>query len=161
MLADAVEAASRTLSDPTPAKIQGLVQKIINKIFASGELGESNLTLKDLHKIAKSFTRVLSAIYHRRIEYSEPAEKVREPLPAKEFKELKEKDSQTPTLVAQIQIVKDPLKDDKASSKDQGPATEILNRNALEEDGNKKPQENSRKKGNNGDTGEALKRLGM
>jgi len=78
MLADGVEAASRTLSDPTPAKIQGLVQKMINKVFVSGELEESSLTLKDLHLIAKSFTRVLSGILHRRIEYSEPAEKVRE-----------------------------------------------------------------------------------
>ena len=77
MLADAVEASSRTLSDPTPAKIQGLVQKIINKIFASGELGESELTLKDLHLIAKEFTRVLQGIHHRRVEYSESAEKTK------------------------------------------------------------------------------------
>jgi putative nucleotidyltransferase with HDIG domain len=78
MLADAVEASSRTLSVPVPAKIQGLVQKIINKVFASGELNECNLTLQDLHLIAKSFTRVLTGIYHRRIEYSEPAEKTRD-----------------------------------------------------------------------------------
>lgn len=75
MLADGVEAAARTVQDPTPAKLQGVVQKIINKVFASGELDECELTLKDLHEIAKSFTRVLSGIYHRRIEYSEPAEK--------------------------------------------------------------------------------------
>ncbi len=78
MMADSVEASSRTLSDPTPAKIQGLVQKMINKVFASGELDESTLTLKDLHLVAKSFTRVLTGIYHRRIEYSEPAEKGKE-----------------------------------------------------------------------------------
>jgi len=78
MLADAVEASSRTLSEATPAKIQGLVQKIINKVFASGELDECDLTLQDLHLIAKSFTRVLTGIYHRRVEYSEPAEKVRD-----------------------------------------------------------------------------------
>ncbi|MCB0324425.1 MAG: HDIG domain-containing protein [Bdellovibrionales bacterium] len=78
MLADGVEASSRTLVDPSPAKIQGLVQKMINKVFTGGELDESSLTLKDLHLIAKSFTRVLTGIYHRRIEYSEPAEKRRE-----------------------------------------------------------------------------------
>ena len=78
MLADSVEAASRTISDPTPAKIQGLVQKMINRVFASGELDECNLKLSDLHLIAGAFTRVLSGIYHRRIEYSEPAEKVKE-----------------------------------------------------------------------------------
>ena len=79
MLADSVEASSRTLSDPTPAKIQGLVQKMINKIFASGELDESELTLKDLHLIAKEFTRVLQGIHHRRVEYSEPADKTKQP----------------------------------------------------------------------------------
>ncbi len=78
MLADGVEASSRTLVDPTPAKIQGLVQKQINRVFASGQLEECELTLKDLHQIAKGFTKVLTGIYHRRIEYSEPAEKTRE-----------------------------------------------------------------------------------
>ncbi len=78
MVADAVEASSRTVQDPTPAKLQGLVQKIINRIFASGELDECDLTLRDLHAIAKTFTRVLNGIYHRRVEYSEPAEKVRD-----------------------------------------------------------------------------------
>ena len=47
MLADAIEASSRTLSDPTPAKLQGLVQKIINRIFSSGELDECDLTLQN------------------------------------------------------------------------------------------------------------------
>ena len=49
MLADAVEAASRTISEPTPARIQGMVQKIINNIFSDGQLDECELTLKDLH----------------------------------------------------------------------------------------------------------------
>jgi putative nucleotidyltransferase with HDIG domain len=71
MLADAVEAASRTLDDPTPARIQGLVQKIINEIFIDGQLDECELTLKDLNAIAKSFNIVLNAIHHHRIEYPE------------------------------------------------------------------------------------------
>ena len=76
MLADGIEAATRTLSEPSFDRIQGLVQKMINKVFASGELNECDLTLRDLHVIAKCFTRVLSGIYHQRIAYSEPAEKV-------------------------------------------------------------------------------------
>lgn len=78
MLADAVEAASRTLSDPTPARIQGMVQKIINNIFIDGQLDECELTLKDLHQIARSFNRILSGIFHNRIDYPEPAFKERE-----------------------------------------------------------------------------------
>jgi len=71
MLSDMVEAASRTLTNPTPSKIQGLVQNLINKAFSDGQLDDCELTLKDLHKIAKSFYKILSGIYHHRIEYPE------------------------------------------------------------------------------------------
>jgi putative nucleotidyltransferase with HDIG domain len=71
MLADSVEAASRTLEDPTPARIRGLVRKIIFSRFESGELDDCDLTLKDLHQIEESFVRVLTGIFHRRIAYPE------------------------------------------------------------------------------------------
>ncbi len=73
MLADAVEAASRTLTDPTPARIKGLVQRIIQSIFLDGQLEECELTLKNLHNIEESFTRILTAIFHQRIEYPVPS----------------------------------------------------------------------------------------
>lgn len=76
MLADGIEASARTLTDPSLDRIQGLVQKMINKVFSSGQLNECDLTLRDLHLIAKCFTRVLNGIYHQRIAYAEPAEKV-------------------------------------------------------------------------------------
>jgi len=69
MLADAVEAATRTLTDPTPARIRGAVQKIINGIFVDGQLDECDLTLRDLHIIANNFVRILTGIFHHRIEY--------------------------------------------------------------------------------------------
>ncbi|ADK84320.1 7TM receptor with intracellular metal dependent phosphohydrolase [Desulfarculus baarsii DSM 2075] len=69
MLADTVEAASRSLDNPTPARIQGLVQSQINKVFAEGQLDECELTLKDLHKIAKVFNKILNGIFHHRVEY--------------------------------------------------------------------------------------------
>ena len=71
MLADVVEAASRTLENPTPSRIQGRVQNLINQIFSDGQLDACELTLKDLHNIAKSFNKILNAIHHHRIEYSE------------------------------------------------------------------------------------------
>jgi putative nucleotidyltransferase with HDIG domain len=71
MLADVLEAASRTLDNPTPSRIKGHVQNVINKIFTDGELDECELTLKDLHKIAKSFNQILNGIYHHRIDYPE------------------------------------------------------------------------------------------
>ena len=69
MLADAVEAASRNLSEPTPSRIKGLVQRIINNIFLDGQMEECELTLKDLQKIEESFSRILTAIFHKRIDY--------------------------------------------------------------------------------------------
>jgi putative nucleotidyltransferase with HDIG domain len=71
MLADVVEAASRTLENPTPSRIQGRVQTLINQIFSDGQLDACELTLKDLHNIAKSFNKILNGIHHHRIEYSE------------------------------------------------------------------------------------------
>lgn len=71
MLADVVEAASRTLENPTPARIQGLVQELINKVFSDGQLDNCELTLKDLHSIAKSFNKILYGIHHHRIEYTD------------------------------------------------------------------------------------------
>ncbi|MCG6878720.1 MAG: HDIG domain-containing protein [Deltaproteobacteria bacterium] len=76
MLADVIEAASKTLVDPTSARIQGMVQKIMNKVFSDGQLDECELTLKDLHAIAKSFNQTLSGIFHHRVEYPEPVAKV-------------------------------------------------------------------------------------
>lgn len=75
MLADCVEAASRTLVNPTPDRIQGMVQKIINNIFIDGQLDECELTLKNLHEIARSFNRILTGIFHHRIDYPEPVYK--------------------------------------------------------------------------------------
>lgn len=69
LLADAVEASSRTLSDPTPSRIKGLVQKIINNKFIDNQLDLCDLTLKDLNKIAGAFVRILTGIFHTRIEY--------------------------------------------------------------------------------------------
>ena len=71
MLADVVEAATRALERPTPSRIQGRVKELVNDIFADGQLEECELTLKDLHQIAKSFNKILTSIYHSRIEYTD------------------------------------------------------------------------------------------
>ncbi|HOD66814.1 MAG TPA: HDIG domain-containing protein [candidate division Zixibacteria bacterium] len=69
MLADAVEAASRTLDHPSPARIDNLIQRIINDRFESGELDQCPLTLRDLAKIKRAFAQVLIAAFHHRVEY--------------------------------------------------------------------------------------------
>ncbi|KPK39607.1 MAG: hypothetical protein AMJ78_08250 [Omnitrophica WOR_2 bacterium SM23_29] len=74
-LADSVEAASRTLKKPTPTNLEELVRRIINNKFIDGQLDECELTLKDLNVIAATFAKVLTGVYHARIEYPPEKEK--------------------------------------------------------------------------------------
>jgi len=69
MLADSIEAASRAMQQPTPAKIKELVNRIMNNKFIDGQLDCCDLTLKDLHTIADVFTHILNGIFHSRVEY--------------------------------------------------------------------------------------------
>ncbi len=69
MLGDVVEAATRSLADPTPLRLSNVVRNVLNKYFAEGHLSECNLTLRDLDMIADSFVEVLIGIYHARIDY--------------------------------------------------------------------------------------------
>ena len=69
MIADAVEAASRTLDEPSPARLKGMIRQIIDYIFLDGQLNECDLTLRDLEKIAQSFLRALMGIHHHRVSY--------------------------------------------------------------------------------------------
>ncbi len=71
MIADEVEAASKTLSNPTTAHLEEFVRDITNRIFLDGQLDECELTLKDLNLIVDSFVKVLVGIFHHRIEYPE------------------------------------------------------------------------------------------
>lgn len=74
LLADGTEASVRSLPEKSPQKIKGQVQKIVNSNFIEEQLDECDMTLKDLHRIAETFTRVLVGIYHQRIAYPEEEE---------------------------------------------------------------------------------------
>lgn len=69
LMADAVEAASRVLIDPTPQRVAALVERIINHCFIDGQLDECELTLKDIREIKIFFVYLLASMYHRRINY--------------------------------------------------------------------------------------------
>lgn len=69
MLADAVEASSRTLTERTPGRFQALVAKIVTAIFSDGQLNECDLTFRELRLIEESFVRVLCGVYHHRVDY--------------------------------------------------------------------------------------------
>lgn len=74
MLADSIEAAARSLDDPSPQKLEVLIDELIKKRFEEGELDECPLTLKDLTNIKKAFLGVLVGVYHGRVKYTEPKE---------------------------------------------------------------------------------------
>lgn len=69
MLADTVESASRTLVDPTPARISNLVDAIAQKKVADGQFDECGLTFSQLHRVRQSLVKSLTAIYHARVKY--------------------------------------------------------------------------------------------
>ncbi len=71
MLADAVESASRTLREPTPARIESLVESIANKKFDDGQFDGCAITIQDLRTIQTSLTKSLNAMYHARVKYPE------------------------------------------------------------------------------------------
>lgn len=85
MLGDVIEASSRTLSNPTPARIRSLVRERIERIYTDGQLDDCELTLRNLNTIAETFTRILTGIFHHRVDYPETTPK--EPNSKKEANE--------------------------------------------------------------------------
>jgi putative nucleotidyltransferase with HDIG domain len=69
MLADGIEAATRVLAEPTHDKIRGVVDHIVRQRIDQGQLRDAPLTLRQLELVKEEFTRVLSGMYHSRIDY--------------------------------------------------------------------------------------------
>jgi putative nucleotidyltransferase with HDIG domain len=68
-LADSCEAATRSLVEPTPARIEGMIQKIVSRAFSEGLLDEADITLREVQFVARAFLRILLGIHHNRIQY--------------------------------------------------------------------------------------------
>jgi len=71
MLADAIEAASRTLSNPSPQSLRKMVERIIQAKLDDHQLDETPLTMVELARVREAFISVLYSIFHSRIEYPE------------------------------------------------------------------------------------------
>ena len=69
MLADAIEAAAKAMEKPSPVKLEQLTRSLIKEKLEDGQLSESDLTMGDLEKATKAFVRILSGMYHERVEY--------------------------------------------------------------------------------------------
>lgn len=71
MMADSVEAASKSLKEPTSTKIDSFVENIINKQMEQGQFLNANITFKEIESIKKVLKKKLKNIYHLRVEYPE------------------------------------------------------------------------------------------
>ncbi|NCN95785.1 MAG: hypothetical protein GW917_03610, partial [Bdellovibrionales bacterium] len=80
MLGDSIEAAARSLDEPTAGRLSSLVRNIIQNKFLDGQLEDCNLTLRDLKVIEACYRRVIMGIYHHRIDY--PSSPIHNPIPA-------------------------------------------------------------------------------
>jgi hypothetical protein len=69
MLADAVEATVRSLTRPTPDRVDEVVRRLIREKLEDGQLDECALTFRDLDKIAAAFVRIQTGMLHPRLEY--------------------------------------------------------------------------------------------
>ena len=69
MLADAVESATRTMADPTPARIDQLVRRLAQKRLMDGQFDDCDLTLRELDAVGDSISKTVASIYHGRVAY--------------------------------------------------------------------------------------------
>ncbi|HHO51208.1 MAG TPA: HDIG domain-containing protein [Deltaproteobacteria bacterium] len=74
MLADKVEAATRTLKCPDEHNIRSMIHRIVNSVIADGQFSECPLNLREIHTLTETFVAVLLGIYHQRIEYPQTAD---------------------------------------------------------------------------------------
>ncbi|MRS11533.1 MAG: HDIG domain-containing protein [Actinobacteria bacterium] len=74
MFADMAEAGVRSLGKPTPQKIEQMIRKMVRGKIEDHQLDDTALTISDIETIIRVYTRMLSSIYHPRVEYLEPAE---------------------------------------------------------------------------------------
>lgn len=76
MMADTVEAAVRSMSDPTPEKVEAMIHRLVRSKLEDGQLDDCHLTLKDLNTISSAFTGVMTGFFHDRVEYPKTDEKL-------------------------------------------------------------------------------------
>lgn len=70
-LADSCEAATRSLVEPTPARIEGMVKKIVSRAFNEGLLDEADITLREVNLVGQAFVKILMGFHHTRIQYQD------------------------------------------------------------------------------------------
>ncbi|MCQ2437225.1 MAG: HDIG domain-containing protein, partial [Clostridia bacterium] len=101
MLADGVEAATRSMQNPDPEKIDDMIHKIVQNKMTDGQLDRSNLTFNDLDKICSAFSTVLTGVFHERIEYPDV---VIPPRRETKIEETPEPEAETEAPAAEVEM---------------------------------------------------------
>jgi putative nucleotidyltransferase with HDIG domain len=76
MMADSIEAAARSLEQPSPEQLDALVEAIVNRQLQEGQFQNAPVTLKDIQRAKKVFKKKLAGMYHHRVAYPEASEKL-------------------------------------------------------------------------------------
>jgi hypothetical protein len=100
MLADSVEATTRSFADMTPQKLELTIDSVIKKRFLEGQLDECALTLRDLANIREAFIKILVGVHHQRIHY--PDQKTEQPPVIEE--PVVETEPETPTPTPNVEV---------------------------------------------------------
>ncbi|MBQ8654610.1 MAG: HDIG domain-containing protein [Clostridia bacterium] len=121
MLADTIEAAVRSMPDPTPQAIERFIERLVRGKLEDGQLSNSPLTLQDIDGICEAFATVLNGVFHERIEYPTVA------VPARNGEAL----VAAPAPVKAVEAPKEPAPAETAA--DPAPAEEAVEKPADEE----------------------------
>jgi len=115
MLADSCEAAARSLARPDPDNIRAIVLKIVDAIVSDGQLGECDLSLRELTMVRETMIHSLTAIYHARVDYPgfNPP-RVSGPLPPLPQDDLDSEERGVYTLASEVPISKGGEVEDEA-----------------------------------------------
>jgi len=104
LLCDTIEAAVRTLKNPTPESIEEFILKLVRGKLEDGQLSDSPLTLQDIDKICMAATTVLTGVFHERIEYPDVDEIKKQEEPKEEAQkgeeQEKSEEAEQPMVVA-------------------------------------------------------------
>lgn len=101
LLADAVEAATRSVERPTASSLKGMIKKIIQSRFLDGQFDECTLTLRDLSRVQQAFTKTILGMYHKRIEYPDQRKR---PVPRREARPKRERPAEDPARAEERKV---------------------------------------------------------
>jgi putative nucleotidyltransferase with HDIG domain len=146
MLADGVEAAARSLAEPSEDRLRAVVQRVINSKFTDGQLDHCDLTLRDLHLIAKSFLQVLRGIYHQRPTYPWQQQQTKEGRRGDESKAREVRDT-TKMKAVDPDEIKDAPKEAKKGKQDTPPKKGKKDETQQQAKDGKKTKQNGKDKG--------------